>query len=162
MPAVGLGFLGLSPEVDMLGPLPYLAAEEDEERGDENDTPLPGDRRVFEDDRVDDGDVQKRENSDEAGDNGPEEELVAPDVEESLGKVLPGLGLHTEKGPAHVQHFSGKEKGKPGQGGEGRGAGAEDGVASVAIGVVAVFAEVAIAKLEHDKHESAQTERSSP
>lgn len=42
---------------------------------------------MLEDVVVDDGDVERREDGDKAGDDGPEEEFVAADV------VPPGMGL---------------------------------------------------------------------
>ena len=42
---------------------------------------------MLEDDVVDDWDVEGREDGDESGDNGPEEELVAPDIVHPLGEI---------------------------------------------------------------------------
>lgn len=78
---------GATAEEDPLRELPGFDAGEEDQRGDDHDGPLPGDHLVLEDDAVDDGDVERREDGDEAEDNGPEEEFVAADV------VHPALGV---------------------------------------------------------------------
>lgn len=160
--AVGLVLAGAAADPHALGPLPGLAADEKQQRGHEDDAPLPRDAGVLEDDRVNDGDIKQREDGDETGHDAEKEELVAPHVPEPLRKVLCGLGLHAEEGPAHVQHLPGEEEREPRQGGKGGGAGAVDGVAGGGVAVVAVGAEVAVAKAEHDEQEGGQAQRGRP
>jgi len=88
---------------------------------------------MLEDDVVDDRDVESREDSNEASHDGPEQELVAPDIVHPLGEVLRRLGLHAEERAAHVDHLPGEEESEPRQAHEGRGAGAEDSVARFAV-----------------------------
>lgn len=74
------GFLRVPTEEDSLAEFPGFDAEEEEQRGDDHDRPLPGDHFVLENHAVDDGDVEGREYGDETEDDGPEEELVPADV----------------------------------------------------------------------------------
>ena len=67
-------------EKHSLAPLPGLDTDEEEQSRDDYDCPLPSDGSVFEDDVVDNGDVEGWEDGDEAEDDGPEEEFVAADV----------------------------------------------------------------------------------
>lgn len=113
-------------EEDALAPLPRFNTKEEERGLDEDNAPFPADSGVFEDDMVDDGDIEQGEDGDEPGHDGPEEELVAPHVVHPLGEVFLGAGLHAEEAETHVNHFPREEKGEPGEADEGRGAGAED------------------------------------
>lgn len=149
-------------EVDPLRPLPRLDAEEEHNRFGQDDAPFPGDARVLEDDVVDHRDVQRWEDSDEAGDDGPEQELVAPDVDHPLRKVLLALRLHAEEGPPHVNHFPGEEEREPRQAGEAGRARTEDGVALLGVGVVAELAEVAVAEAVEDQSERGKTQSCRP
>jgi hypothetical protein len=99
--------LRLPPRPNPLTQLPPFNPAKEEDRLDSNDRPLPGDTSVLEDVMVDDGNIQDDEDGDEAEDNGPEEELVAPDVEEELRVRAVSLGAHAEEGAAEVQEFPG-------------------------------------------------------
>lgn len=114
--SLGQGMLApsTSTEEDALSPFPSLNAHEEKDSFDEDDAPFPRDAGMFEDDLVDDGDIQDREGRDEAGHDGPEEERVTPDIVHPLREVALGFGLHAEEGAAHVDHFPGEEEGEPG------------------------------------------------
>lgn len=118
---------------------------------------------MLEDNRVDDRDVDEGEHGDEASDNSPEEELVAPDVNHPLSEVLLGLGLHAEEGAAQVDHFPGEEEGEPGQTGKSGGAGAEDDFAAFVV-LVAAVANVggAVAEAVEDEDEGGEAEGGHP
>jgi len=152
----------LATEVDALGPLPGLDAAEEQGRLDEDDAPLPRDPGVLEHDVVDDRDVQDREDGDEAGDDRPEEELVAPGVVHPLREVPLGLGLHAEEGAAHVDHLPGEEEREPGETDEGRRARAEYQVTLRRVVSVAASTEVAVAKAPHHQGEGREAERGCP
>lgn len=77
-------------------------------------------------------------------------------------EVFLALGLHSEKGAAHVDHFPGEEEGEPGKTDEGGSSSAEDGVAFGGIGVVATVAEIAVAETEHDEGEGGEAESGHP
>lgn len=67
-------------EEHSLAPLPRLDAGEEEQSCDDDYCPLPSDGGVFEDNVVDDWNVEGREDCDETEYDGPEEEFVATDV----------------------------------------------------------------------------------
>lgn len=113
-------------EEDSLSPFPGFDADEEQDSLDCHDAPFPGDRFMFEDDVVQNGDVENGEHSDPSGHDGPEKELVPPDVVHPLGKVFLGFRLHAEERPAQVDHFPSQEKRKPGQTHECSGTGSED------------------------------------
>jgi hypothetical protein len=92
-------------QVLALGELPCLDTQEEEECGNEDNTPLPANATVPEHDRVDDGNVQHREDGDESAHDGKEEELVAPHIADPLREILLGSRLHPEKRAAHIQHL---------------------------------------------------------
>jgi hypothetical protein len=69
-----------SAEEDPLGKFPSLNTSEEKNRRDDNHGPLPCDHLVLEDHAVDHGDVERREDGDEAEDDGPKEELVTANV----------------------------------------------------------------------------------
>ena len=156
--------LGLAAEVDALGPLPRLYAQEEEHGLDEDDAPFPADACVLEHYGVEAGNVDDGEHGDEARDDGPEEKLVAPGVDDPLGKVLLALGLHAEEGPAHVDHFPGEEECEPGEAGKRRCAGPEDDFAALRVMVVAVVANVrgSIAEAVEHKDKRRQAEGRHP
>lgn len=52
---------------------------------------------MLEDDCIEYGNVQDREESDDAGHDGAKEELVAPDVVHPLGEIELRAGLHAEE-----------------------------------------------------------------
>lgn len=148
--------------IDTLGELPELDTTKEETGGDEDDTPLPSDALVLEDGVADDRDVLEREEGDEAEHDGPEEELVAPDIMHPLGEVLLGAGLHAEEGSSLVNHLPGEEQREPGQAGKGGGTRLEDGLAAVAVLVVAVNAELTVTKGVQAEHESAEAQGGDP
>lgn len=84
-------------EENSLGPLPQLTAHEKGDNLHKHDPPLPADTGVLKDIVVDDGDIQRGENSAEARNDGPEEELVPPHIVRPLGEVSFGAWLRTEK-----------------------------------------------------------------
>ncbi|KAM5475421.1 hypothetical protein MauCBS54593_001109 [Microsporum audouinii] len=149
-------------EEDSLPPFPGLDAEEEEGGLDEDDAPFPGDARVAEDLVVDDGDVEQREDGDEARDDGPEEEPVAPDVVHPLRQVPRRARLHAEEAAAQVDHLPRQEERKPRQADERRRARPEDGVARRRVVAVAVRPQVAVAEPEHHQRERGQAERGHP
>lgn len=80
-PVIAMLLLSCHPaEVHPLTKLPKLHAGEEQESRDYDHCPLPSDALVLEDDAVDDGNVEGRENSDEADEDGPEKEFIAADV----------------------------------------------------------------------------------
>lgn len=119
------------PEIHPLSELPRLDANEKEDGRDEDDAPLPADSLMLEYLVIDDGNVEHREDGDEAGADGEEEELVAPDIDEPLCKVLLGTGLHAEEGTAHINHLPSEKEREPGEACEASRASAEDGIASI-------------------------------
>ena len=93
---------GLSAVEDTLGPLPCFDTTDEENGLNDDNSPLPSDTGVLEDNVVDDWDVESWEDGDEASNNGPEKELVAPDIVCPLGEVLLTTRLHSEKGTSHI------------------------------------------------------------
>ena len=150
------------PEENPLGKLPRLHAREKQTRADKHNPPLPRYPLVFKHSLVDDGDIKQGEEGDEADHDGPEEELVAPDVVHPLRQVELGAGLHAEKRAAHVNHFPRQEQREPRQTRKRRGAGAKDNVARVVVRVVAILTELAAAEAKHDQRKGRQTQRSDP
>lgn len=162
LPLDTLVLAGLTAEVHSLGELPGLDAAEEEAGGDEDDGPLPGDSLVLEDSVADDGDVLDGEEGDEAEHDGPEEELVAPDIVHPLGEVELGAGLHAEERSSLVNHLPGEEEGKPGETSKGGSTGLEDGLTAVAVVVVTVLTELTVTESIQAKDESAKAESSDP
>lgn len=143
---------GPSSEVDALRPLPRLRQHHENDDIHKDDSPLPADTIVLENDVIQCGDVQNREDREEDAGDRPEQKLVAPQV------ACPGpeaIG-HVEQGAAEVDKAPGEEEEDPGHGGEACGAGAEDRVADLRVVVVAVGAEVAVAEAEDDDRERAE------
>ena len=151
-----------SPEVDALSPFPRLNTEEEENGGDEDDTPFPADTLMLEDHLVDDRDVKDGEDGDKPGHDSEEEELVTPYIDHPLGEVLLRARLHAEKGTTHIDHLPREEEGKPGKTCETGGAGAENCVTAVGVGVVAEFAEVSVAPGIDYEGEGGQAEGGDP
>lgn len=143
---------GLSSEVDALRPLPRLRQNHKHDDVHKDNSPLPADTGVLENDMVQLGNVQNREDREEDPSDRPEQELVAPKVARPR---LEAVG-HVEKGAAEVDQAPGEEEEDPGHGREACSAGAENGVAGLRVGVVAVGAEVAVAEAEDDDGEGAQ------
>jgi len=111
---------------------------------------------------IDNRDVEDGEDGDESKHNREEQELVPPNVDRPLRKVLIRVGLHHEERAAHVQHLPCKEEREPCQAGESRGTSAEHGVASIVVPFVAVVAEITVAKTEHDNGEGCETKGGDP
>ena len=117
---------------------------------------------MLEDGVVNDRDVERWENSDEACDYSPEEESVPPNIDRPLGKVSGAVWLHAEKGTSHIHHFPCQKESEPGQADECCCTGSEDGVASVAVVTVAVRCEVAVPKAEENERESRKAKSRHP
>ena len=118
--------LGSATKEDSLGPFPGFDAHEEQDGLDGHDAPFPGDGFVFEDDVVQHRDVEDGEYGDPSGHDGPEEELVAPDIIYPLGEKFLGFRLHAEERPTHIDHFPGQEQCKPSQTNESGGSRSED------------------------------------
>lgn len=145
-------------EVDTLEPLPELATGEEEDGLHDDDAPFPGDAGVLEDLVVDDGNIEGREDRSEAGHNRPEEEFVlirikGPGVENVVPAVVRSARAATEERASELYHFPSEEEGEPGQGNECGCTGAEDEIAFLAVCVIAISAEVAVAEAVHDEEE---------
>ncbi|KAI6760523.1 hypothetical protein HG530_009383 [Fusarium avenaceum] len=158
--AIRLG--SLTAEVDTLAELPSLNTGEEEEGGDKDNGPLPGDTLVLEDGVADNGDVLDGEEGDDTEHDGPEEELVAPDVVHPLSEVELGARLHAEERSSLVNHLPSEEKGEPGKAGKGGGTGLEDSLTALAVGVVTVLAELTVAKGVEAEDEGAEAQKSNP
>lgn len=141
-----------SSEVDAFHPLPSLRKHHKHDDVHKNNGPLPADAGVLEDDMVQLGDVQHREDSEEDASDRPEQELVAPQVAHPGPEALG----HVKQGAAEVDQAPGEEEEDPRHGGEAGGAGAEDGVTRLGVVVVAVGAEVAAAEAEDDDREGSE------
>lgn len=102
-------FSASATEEDSLSPLPGFNADEEQDSLDCNYAPFPGNRLMFEDDIVQNGNVEDREHGDPSSHDGPEKKLVLPDVVHPLGKVLLGFWLHAEERTAHIDHFPSQE-----------------------------------------------------
>lgn len=162
LPLDALVLAGLSAEVDTLGELPGLDTAEEETGGDEDDGPLPGDALVLEDGVANDGDVLDGEEGDEAEHDGPEEELVAPDIVHPLGEVELGAGLHAEERSSLVNHLPGEEEGEPGETSKGGSTSLEDGLTAIAVVIVTVLTELTISEGIQTEDKGAEAESSNP
>lgn len=140
-------------EVDPLGPLPRLDAQEEKKGRDEDDAPFPADPGMFEDIMVDDRNIQGRKDGNETSDDGPEQEAITPDIVHPLGKILFAPWLHTEEAATHIDHFPGEEERKPSQTGEAGGASTKNRITSLGIAVIATRAQIAVTKPVKDKAE---------
>lgn len=158
------GLPRLTAVVYSLGPLPCLDSQEKEESLNKDNAPFPANTCVLEDDCVQARNVDDGEHGDKACDDSPEQELVAPGVNDPLREVSLALRLHAKEGSAHVDHFPGQEERKPGQAGKGRGASAEDNPAIFGELIVAVVSDVgsAIAKTVKNKDEGGEAEGRHP
>lgn len=140
-------------EVDPLGELPRLRAGEEEEGDGEDDAPLLADGAVEEDDLVDDGDVDGGHGAEEADEDGPEEERVAPEAE---GPAL-GVGDDAvEEGAPEVDKLPGEDGEGPHHDRVAGRAGAEHAVALLRVLHVAVVAQVAVVEAEENGGEGAE------
>lgn len=102
-------------------------------------------------------DVEGWKYCDKTSDDGPKQELVTPNVEHPLRKVLFTLWLHPEERAPHIDHLPGKEKGKPRQTDKRGRAGTENSIAVGTVSSVAIFANVAISKTVKDQDERRDT-----
>lgn len=152
MVAITLG-VSLATEIDPLAPLPRFDAEEKESRLNEDDAPFPGDTSMLEDNVVEARNIQEWEDGDETSHDGPEQELVAPDVVHPLGEVFLGPGLHAEEAAAHINHLPGEEEGEPGQTDKGCRTGSENGLTLRLVIVVAMSLKISVSEAEHHKRE---------
>ena len=108
---------------------------------------------MLENNVVDRWDVQGGEHGDESGHDCPEQKLVSPDISGPLREVILTVWLHAEERSSHINHLPRKEEGEPGEAYEGGCAGAEHGVASSRVAVVAAFAEITVAEPEEHQGE---------
>lgn len=105
---------GLATEVNPFAKLVHLNSTYEEKSADKDDTPLPADAGVQEDDVVEAGDIENGEDAKEAADDAEEEELVlAVGVLEPLA-VPSSVVVHVEEAATGVNHFPGEEQGEPG------------------------------------------------
>jgi hypothetical protein len=141
-------------------PFPCFGSRKD--RFDEDDSPFPRDPRVLKDIVIDDWNVKGGEDGDEAGNDGPEQELVAPHVVHPLGEVLVALGLHSKEAAPHVDHLPSEEQGKPGEACKGGSSRPEDRVTFRGVGIVAVSTEVAISECKDDQDERCHAKSRGP
>lgn len=111
---------------------------------------------------VDDRNVKRGENRDEAEDDGPEQELVAAHVVDPLREVLLAPWLHSEEAPPHIDEFPGQEESEPSQASETGRAGTEHGVAFFRVGIIAVYSKIAITETEKNERECSQAECGDP
>lgn len=80
------------------------------DNGGGNNTPLPINSRVFEDDAVDDGDVDDRESDKEADNDGPEEKEVAQNSADHGERARELLRVHGEEGAGEVLDLPGRDQ----------------------------------------------------
>ena len=156
----GLQILGVIPsllcrlsEVNPLGPLPRLDAQEEEKGRDKDNPPFPADPGMFEDIVVDDRDIQGRKDGNETRGDSPEQEAITPEIVHPLSKVSFAPWLHTEEAATHIDHLPGQEERKPSQTGETGSASTENRVTSFRIAGIAVLAQIAVTKSVEDKAE---------
>lgn len=139
----------LASEISPLQPLPALTSREKQDALDDNYSPFPRDALMLEDDMINDGNVQRGEDGDKAGNYSPKEErilsAIVPPLVEDVIPPIPAARVHrsgylAEERPPKVDHLPGEEQGKPSQAHERCGTGAEDKSTSISILVVAVDA----------------------
>jgi hypothetical protein len=152
----------LAAEIDPLTPLPGLRAQEEQACRNEHDSPFPGNWCVLEDHRVQSRNINEREECDEAGENSPKEELVAPNIDSPLCEIAIRVGLHAEEGSTHINHFPCEEQCKPCQACECCSSGTKDQFARLAIGFVASGSQVPVAKAVDDQDEARKTQQCDP
>lgn len=89
----------------------FPALDEGDEAHDaaEDQTPLPCERHVSEDDLVDDGDVDDGKRRAEADDDGPEEEAVLEQSVEDGESAGVFFGVHVEQAAGQVLGFPGHD-----------------------------------------------------
>lgn len=106
-----------------LARLPGLDESNVYDNGGGDNAPLPANGRVFEDDAVDDGDVDYRESDEEADDDGPEEKGVAQDGADDGERARELLRVHGEEGAGEMLDLPGRDQqqeAKRGKGGRAR------------------------------------------
>jgi hypothetical protein len=145
-----------------LASLPHLNEADIYNNTASNDTPLPCKTLVLEHLGVEVGDIHDREDHDEAGNNGPEEELVVVDgLEHREGAS--GTLIHVEEAAVEVLHLPCCDEQQESQRGEGRGTSAVNKVTSIISALVAAFYHRVVTLTRCsivDKHESTQAEGS--
>jgi hypothetical protein len=132
-----------SPSVDLilptaLSPFPRLHAAEKEDGFHDDNASFPGDALVFEDNVVDERDIQCREHCHEPSNDGIEQELVAPDVKGPLCEVALAAWLHPQERASRVHHLPCQEQGEPSRAYARRGTGAKHRILDVAIVAIAI------------------------
>lgn len=80
--SLATSFCDVVAEKYSLSELPDFDAEEEEQCCDDDNGPFPCDCLVFEDDAVDNGNVERRDEADETEEDGPEKEFVAANIVE--------------------------------------------------------------------------------
>lgn len=105
---------------------------------------------MLEDNVVDDRDVEGWEDGDETSDDGPEKELIAPDIVHPLREVQLTAWDHSEERASGVYHLPREEESEPGKADESSRASSEDEVALLAIVGVTSGTEVSITEAEHN------------
>jgi GTP cyclohydrolase II len=141
-----------------LDSLPALNERNKADDAAENKTPLPGQRRVSENNTVDDRNVNDRERGAEARADSPEQEAVLEQSVEDREGAAVLFRVHVEQAAGQVFGFPRHDAEEDGQDAVSRGAGAEGQGAGVVVAVVAVGAQVAVAVRVHDDHEADQAE----
>lgn len=149
--------------------LPTLNDRDVHQQTADDDAPLVRDALVLEDDGVDLGNVDEREDQTEAGDDGPEEEFVLVDGGEDgedlaavRGRVaLDSNQTHVEQARVEVFDLPGRDEEGEGEDGEDGGARLEDVVARRVVVLVALLAERgrAVADAEDDRDVGHKAER---
>lgn len=155
-------FVCFTAEEYPLTPFPRLHASEENTRGNEHNTPFPIDWRMLKHYRVEHWDIDEGEKRDEASDDSPEEELVAPHINRPLREVALRVRLHAEEGATHINHFPRQEEGKPRKTRKRSSARAEDQLAGLAVALITSFAQLAITKAVDNENEAGQAQQRDP
>jgi len=106
---------------------------------------------VFEDVGVQAGDVDGWKDGKSANDDGPEQELVLPDVMEEWELASRVAGIEGEHASSNALELPSRNQNQPGEFGEDCSSGAEDDVAGVVVAFVAVFTEAVTAGTVDDE-----------
>ena len=120
---------------------------------------------MLEDNSIQAGNIDDREDSDETRNDGPEEEFIPPDIVHPLrenGVLCLLARVQCKERAAHMHHLPSQEEGEPRQTSECRGAGTEDGIALVGIRVVATSAETIVARAVNYEDEGGQAKSCDP
>lgn len=111
---------------------------------------------------VDDGDIDDREDRDEASKDGPEQKRIAPGMPHPYCEWVLRLRLHAEERPAHMHHLPGEEEREPGKGDEGGGTSTENEFTGLAVCFVTAEAEISVTESPNDDGECSETEGCHP